>query len=132
MLDAVRFRERVEFVGQRVAIFVAIEQEFAQRGEGRARFQMSEGVKLDAIAGAEDYALAGDARIAQQLQRGGNARLGKSEPFAHRDGRGMVAEADDDDGHVYKIANGEWRIANGGIWSGDFSCVRICGAVRAA
>jgi len=63
-----------------------------------ARFQGRDGVEFHAIAGGKNHASLTRPDRAE-MQRRGMYGLGESEPFAHRDGRGMVAEADDNQRH---------------------------------
>ena len=56
---------------------------------------------LDAVAGGEDDGF-GDALAGFQIgQRGGQCVLGESQAFAHLDGRGLVADACDQQFHGF-------------------------------
>ena len=76
-----------------------IDQKFVQGREGLPRFAASDGVDLDPVASGEDDRFLDESRVTQRLQHGWHARLGQGEPLAHRDGRGVVAQADDEEGH---------------------------------
>ena len=99
VLHALRLGEPVNFVGQRIAIIVASDKEFLQLRKGLARFKRGRRINFHSVAGGQNYRLVRCARIAQQLQRGGDARVGESESFPHGNGRGMMTEAEQDDGH---------------------------------
>src|SRR5262245_35437390 len=99
MLEAVRFREGVNLLGQWVWVIAAMNQEFLQSGEGLARFQAGDGVNLDSVAGGENDGLVGNARFAQALKRGGNAPFGKGESFTQGDRRSVMTQADDNERH---------------------------------
>src|SRR5262249_49473156 len=54
MFEAVRLGKSIKFVGQRVAVLVAIHQKFAKSGKGAARLHRRDGIKFDTIAGREN------------------------------------------------------------------------------
>ena len=117
---ALRFAQRIQFPGGRVGAAGARRQESLQllkRGRGLKRRR---GVDFHPVAGGKDDGLVGNALLPQPLDGGGNARLFKREPFAHGDGRRMMAQADDENGHdqQWQMANGKWHMRLGARGSG--------------
>ena len=80
-----RFGERVNLVGERVPVVMAVDEEFLKGAKRKRCFEGSHGIDLDAIAGGEDHRFSRDARFAQGLQYHRNARLREGEPLPYRD-----------------------------------------------
>src|SRR5438132_10269991 len=105
MLQALRLAKGIDFIRYRIVIIRAVEQECVQLRKSLPRGQAGSGIDFDPVASGEDDGLVHDARLAQQMQRRRNLRFHKSKPFPHRDWGGVVAEADDDEGHCFMASS---------------------------
>jgi len=76
------------------------DEEVLQLRKGFARCERRDGVNFHAVAGGENGGLGDEAGVAQGAEGIGDFILGKSEAFAQFDGRGAVAQTDDDDAHL--------------------------------
>jgi len=91
VMQAVGFGQHVNFLIQGTDKGVMIDEKFLQPGKGDLGCERGVGVDLNAVAGGEDGGFAGDAGIAQGLERDGDGFVGKGETFAQFHGRGAVA-----------------------------------------
>ena len=103
MFDALRFAQGINLVVQRPAIIGPIHQEPLQRLERRTIGPGQRRIDFNPVAGRKDYRLFGQAGRAQPLQCLRDFRLREGKPLPHLDGRGVMAQADDDDGHGQKL-----------------------------
>ena len=103
MLEGVRAGKGVNLLSNGVLVLVAVKQESAQLCRGLAVGQFGGRVNFHAIAGGKDDGLAEEAPGAQLAQSLGNGRLGKGEAFPHGDGRGTMAQAEDEQRHAARI-----------------------------
>ncbi len=103
MMYALRFAQRVDLIGQRVAVIVAIQQKLFDLGGSAPCFEFGGNVNLHAVAGREDHPFFGYAGIAQQLKRRRHSRFSESKSLPHGDRRRMMAKAEYENGHARKI-----------------------------
>src|SRR6185369_2600975 len=100
VMNALRFAQAVNLVGQRLPVIVASHQKLPQRCETLAGFQLSCRINLYPVARGQDHRLLGDPRFAKHLQHRRHSRFGKSESFPDGDRRRSMAQADDENRHA--------------------------------
>ncbi len=97
-------RVRVEVAGEEVGgDFAHAGEEVAQARDGLAGVRaLGRGQKLDAVARRDDQALAHHLAVHERAQVFGARLVGERKTLAHLDGRGLVIQSDEQNGHGSK------------------------------
>ena len=110
-----RFGKGVKLVAEFAVVGVVFDEEFFHaRKKLVVRRERGRGIDFHAVAGGKDDAFSDEAGVAQRLKCAGNFLAGKGEAFAQLDGRGAVAQANDDDAHAGKVTGDEGRVTGKG------------------
>jgi hypothetical protein len=109
VFDALGFGAGVDFGAEGFRGPAMFGEEPAEGGEQLGFWVVRGHIQFDTVAGGQDDAFENESGGSELGQGGRDLVIGEGEALAQLDGRGAVAEAGDEDGHVFTTGGGCWR-----------------------